>query len=202
MIRLKTKDQIAGIKVSCDLLSELLRALKPMVKPGATPRELDRFAHDFIVQSGGRPAFLGYEGYPSTLCVSVNEAVIHGIPDDRPFREGDIVGIDCGIDLHGHFSDAAVTWPVGAIRPELERLLSVTRECLDRAVAAVQPGARVHDISRAVFSLPPPRASGSCANTAGMASALTSTRIPRFPTTSRRVPIPASCPAWSWPLNR
>lgn len=153
MIRLKTKDQIAGIKVSCDLLSELLRALKPMVKPGATPRELDRFAHDFIVQSGGRPAFLGYEGYPSTLCVSVNEAVIHGIPDDRPFREGDIVGIDCGIDLHGHFSDAAVTWPVGAIRPELERLLSVTRECLDRAVAAVKPGARVHDISRAVFSL-------------------------------------------------
>lgn len=153
MIRLKTPEQIAGIRVSCNLLAELFAALKPMVKPGASPIELDRFARDFIVKSGGRPAFLGYDGYPATLCISVNEAVIHGIPGKRPMKEGDIVGFDCGIDLHGHFSDAAVTWPVGRVSAEASKLMSVTRECLARAIAAARPGARIHDISRAVFSL-------------------------------------------------
>ncbi len=134
------------------MLSLLYEALKPLVKPGVTPKELDAFAYDFIKRNGGKPAFLGYEGYPATLCVSVNEVVIHGIPNDRPLEEGDIVGIDSGIDLDGYFSDAAMTLPVGAIRKEAQRLLDVTRECLNLALEQVRPHARISDISRAVFS--------------------------------------------------
>ncbi len=134
------------------MLSLLYEALKPMVKPGVTPKELDAFAYDFIKKSGGKPAFLGYEGYPATLCVSVNEVVIHGIPNDRPFAEGDIVGIDSGIDLDGYFSDAAMTLPVGTIHKEAQKLLDVTRECLTLALEQVRPHARISDISRAVFS--------------------------------------------------
>lgn len=134
------------------MLSEMYEALKPLVKPGVTPLELDSFARDFILERGGTPAFLGYEGYPSTLCVSINEVVIHGIPHNRPLKDGDIVGIDSGIDLNGYFSDAAITLPVGTIRPQAQRLLDVTRECLDLAIAQVAPQARISDISRAVFS--------------------------------------------------
>ncbi len=134
------------------MLSLLYEALKPMVKPGVTPKELDTFAYDFIKRNGGKPAFLGYEGYPATLCVSVNEVVIHGIPNDRPLEEGDIVGIDSGIDLDGYFSDAAMTLPVGTIKQEAQKLLDVTGECLYLAIDQVRPHARISDISRAVFS--------------------------------------------------
>ena len=152
MIKLKNKDQIEGIRKSCLLLSELLEQLRPMVQTGVGLLDLDKFAHDFILGHGGRPAFLHYEGYPATLCLSVNETVIHGIPSRRKLAEGDIVGVDCGIDLDGFYSDAAVTWTAGKVAPETEQLLRVTRECLDKAIAAVTPGARIHDIARAVFS--------------------------------------------------
>jgi methionyl aminopeptidase len=151
VIRLKNPSQLEGIRESCRLLSTLFDYLVPLVAEGVTTGELDETARRFIESRGGRPAFLGYEGYPASLCVSVNEEVIHGIPGKRRLREGDIVGLDCGIDLGGHFSDAAVTLPVGRISDQAERLLRVTRECLDRAIAAVRAGGRVHDISRAVF---------------------------------------------------
>lgn len=152
MIRIKNKKQIEGIRASCQMLSALYDALKPLVQPGATPKDLDRFAYDFIVKNGGKPAFLGYEGYPATLCISVNDVVIHGIPGSRPLEEGDIVGIDSGIDLDGFFSDAAITLPVGKITPEAQKLLDVTKECLDLAIAQIKPHSRISDISRAVFS--------------------------------------------------
>jgi len=153
LIKLKNQVQIAGIRKSCSLLSELFIFLKPNVVSGVSLLDLDRMAEDFIRKHGGRPAFLDYEGFPATLCLSVNEVVIHGIPDKRRLAEGDIVGIDSGIDLGGFYSDAAITLPVGSVSPEAARLMSVTRECLERAIAAVVPGARVHDISRAVFSV-------------------------------------------------
>ena len=152
MIRIKNERQIEGIRSSCDLLSLLYEKLKLQVQPGNTPKDLDRFAYDFIIKHGGKPAFLGYEGYPATLCISVNEVVIHGIPNDRPFHEGDIVGIDSGINLNGYFSDAAITLPVGSIAQETQKLLKVTRESLELAIEQVKPHARVSDISRAVFS--------------------------------------------------
>ncbi len=151
MIRLKNKEQMAGIRASCAMLSELFARLVPMVAPGVATGELDDFTREFIQGKGGKPAFLGYEGYPGSLCVSVNEEVIHGIPGKRRLKEGDIVGLDCGIDLGGYFSDAAITVPVGAISDEARSLLEVTRECLERAIAAVKVGGRIHDISRAVF---------------------------------------------------
>lgn len=152
MIRVKNERQIEGIRASCQMLSDMYEELRPLVRPGITPEELDTFAYDFIIRNGGKPAFLGYEGFPATLCVSVNEVVIHGIPDDRPLKEGDIVGIDSGIELNGYFSDAAMTLPVGTISDEAQRLLNVTRESLNLAIARVGPHARISDISRAVFS--------------------------------------------------
>lgn len=133
------------------MLSELFVELGAMVRPGVSTRELDDAAREFILSRGGRPAFLGYDGYPASLCVSPNEVVIHGIPDGRRLEEGDVVGLDCGIDLDGYFSDAAITLPVGKISPEAERLLRVTRECLARALAVIKPGVRIHDVSRAVY---------------------------------------------------
>lgn len=153
MIRLKNAEQLAGIKESCAMLSELIAHIIPMVKPGVTTGEIDDETRSFTEARGGRPWFLGYDGYPGSLCVSVNEEVIHGIPGKRALVEGDIVGLDCGIDLGGYFSDSAITLPVGKVSQEAEKLMAVTRECLVRGIAAVKPGARVHDISRAVFSL-------------------------------------------------
>jgi len=151
VIRLKNAAQLDRIRESCRLLSELFVDLTPRVLAGVSTLELDEAARNFIQSHGGKPAFLGYEGYPASLCVSVNEEVIHGIPGKRRLVEGDIVSLDCGIDIDGHFSDAAITLPVGRVSEEASRLMRVTRECLDRAIAAVRPGGRVHDIARAVY---------------------------------------------------
>jgi methionyl aminopeptidase len=151
VIRLKNESEINRIRESCHMLSGCFEAIAPLVKPGVTTKELDDAARHYIVSHGGKPAFLDYEGYPATLCVSTNEIVIHGIPGPRKLVEGDIIGLDCGIDLDGYFSDAALTLPVGKISPEADKLLRVTRECLARAIAAVKVGARIHDISRAVY---------------------------------------------------
>lgn len=153
VIHLKNAAEIDRIRESCRMLSELFVAIAPLVKPGVSTLELDEAAHDFIVSRGAKPAFLNYEGYPASLCTSPNEVVIHGIPNRQRLVEGDIIGLDCGIDLEGYFSDAALTLPVGRISGEAEKLLRVTRECLDRAIAAVKVGARIHDISRAVYGL-------------------------------------------------
>jgi methionyl aminopeptidase len=152
LIRLKNEEQMDGIRRSCAMLSELFSHIVPMVRAGVTTAEIDEETRKFIEGRGGRPWFLNYEGYPGSVCVSVNEEVIHGIPGKRRLKEGDIVGLDCGIDLDGYYSDSAITLPVGKVSEEAERLMRVTRECLERGIAAVKPGARVHDISRAVFS--------------------------------------------------
>ncbi len=151
MIRLKNERQLQGVRESCKLLSALFKELIPMVGPGVRTRELDSFTRGFIERNGGKPAFLKYQGYPASLCVAVNEEVIHGIPGDRTLAEGDIIGLDCGIDLGGFFSDAAVTVPVGKVSNEAERLMSVTRECLGLAIAQATAGNRIHHVSRAVF---------------------------------------------------
>jgi methionyl aminopeptidase len=151
VIRLKNARQLDGIRDSCKLLSAMFKELRPLVVEGVLETELDDFCRKFIVAAGGKPAFLGYEGYPATLCVSVNEKVIHGIPSRRALKQGDLVGLDCGIDLGGYFSDAAITVPVGSVTEERSRLLRTTRECLDLAIAAAVHGNRVHHVSKAVF---------------------------------------------------
>ncbi len=130
----------------------MLKELAAAVKPGVTTRQLDELAEQRLREAGAEPAFKGYHGYPATICASVNEQVVHGIPNDRPMVEGDIVSIDMGAKLDGFFGDSAVTVPVGKVTPEAERLLQVTKTALDRAVAAVKAGARVSDIGAAVQS--------------------------------------------------
>jgi methionyl aminopeptidase len=151
MIRLKNAKEIAGIRESGRVLAGTLEELKKLLADGITTRELDAFARSHIESHGGTPAFLGYMNYPASICISLNNEVIHGIPGSRKLRQGDIVSLDVGVELNGYFSDAAVTVPVGPTSKKREKLMTVTRECLERGLAQVMPGNRVSDISRAIF---------------------------------------------------
>jgi len=154
MIRLKNEKQIDGIRKSCKMLSAMYRELIPQVKPGVETIELDRWVRNWIKHAGGKPAFLGYgppkNPFPAALCVSINNEVIHGIPSRRIIRSGDLVGLDCGIDLGGFVSDQAVSVEAGKVTGELHALNITTRECLYRAIAAIKPKERLLQIARAV----------------------------------------------------
>jgi len=117
-----------------------------------TTSELDRLAEEFIRSQGGRPSFKGYRGFPASICSSVNDQVVHGIPGPRELKDGDIVGIDVGVELEGYHGDAAWTFPVGEVSDEAKRLLQVTREALAMGIAQARPGGRIGDISHAVQS--------------------------------------------------
>jgi len=149
-IILKAPWEVEILRRSNRLVAETLQELARRVRPGTTTLELDRFAETFLRERGARPAFKGYRDYPFTLCASVNEAVVHGFPSARVLQDGDILSLDMGAVVEGYYGDAAVTLPVGRISPDAERLLRVTRECLDRAVQAARPGGRLADISQAV----------------------------------------------------
>jgi methionyl aminopeptidase len=128
-----------------------LEKMRAMVQPGISTRDLDKFAESYTIEHHARPAFKGYRGYPGSVCTSINEEVVHGIPSaSRKLREGDILSMDFGVELEGYFGDAALTVPVGKISPERERLLRVTRESLERAIEKVRPGNRLGDVSAAV----------------------------------------------------
>jgi methionyl aminopeptidase len=132
------------------LVARVLAELKGMVRPGITTADLDAVAEQRLQEAGAEPAFKGYHGYPATICASVNEQVVHGIPNMKPLVEGDIVSIDMGAKMDGYYGDSAVTVPVGEISPLAARLLKVTEEALYRGLAQVRPGARVSDIGAAV----------------------------------------------------
>lgn len=149
-IVLKAPWELELLRRSNRLVAETLAALAERVKPGVTTLELDRFAESYLVGRGAKPAFKGYRSYPFTLCTSINEQVVHGLPSDRRVEEGDILSLDMGTIVDGYYGDSAVTLPVGRISVEAERLLQVTRECLDRAIAAARNGGRLVDISSAV----------------------------------------------------
>jgi len=153
MINIKNEEQIQGIRRSCKLLSNLYKELPQRVKPGVTTGELDKWAHDYILSHGGTPAFLGYMGFPGTLCTSVNEEVIHGIPGKRILKEGDILSIDCGINLEGYISDSAITVPVGTVSDSYKKLMEITEKSLYLAIEQAQSNNRIKDISRAVESI-------------------------------------------------
>jgi methionyl aminopeptidase len=153
MIILKSLQEIEKIRKACLIVADVLEALSGMVRPGITTQALDEFAERYIVAAGAKPAFKGYRGYPKTLCTSVNNEVIHGIPSKGTvLKQGDIISIDVGTIVDGFYGDAAITVPVGAITPEAERLLRVTEESLLRGIAKAQAGNRLYDISHAVQS--------------------------------------------------
>jgi len=151
MIRLKNSAEISKIREASAILARTLQELAGLVREGISTAELDDFAREVLRQRGGEPAFLGYNHFPASLCVSINEQVIHGIPGRKKLRTGDIVGLDIGINLGGYFSDTAVSLPVGAVSPQRARLLAVTRECLARGVQAAVVGNRISQISAAVY---------------------------------------------------
>jgi methionyl aminopeptidase len=151
MIILKSLQEIEKIRKACLIVADVLEAMSGMVRPGVTTQALDEFAERFIVAAGATPAFKGYRGYPKTLCTSVNNEVIHGIPSKGTvLKQGDIISIDVGTIVDGFYGDAAITVPVGTITPEAERLLRVTEESLLRGIAQAQAGNRLYDISYAV----------------------------------------------------
>src|SRR5436305_13592209 len=136
------------------IVHEVLAVLRDAVRPGLTTMDLEKLAEEKIAGRPGKPAFKGYRGFPCSLCTSVNSEIVHGIPSPkRKLREGDIVSIDFGMEVDGYFADSAVTVAVGKIRPELQKLLDVTRDSLDRAIAKMRAGNRLGDVGHAVQSL-------------------------------------------------
>jgi methionyl aminopeptidase len=152
VIILKSPSEVEKMRAACRIVAGALAGLREIVKPGITTDELDSFAEDYIRKHGGKPAFKGYLGYPKSLCASINEVVVHGIPCGRALKEGEIIGLDLGAVVDGYFGDAAITVPVGEISPELRRLMEVTEASLYKGIEKALPGNRVSDISFAVQS--------------------------------------------------
>jgi methionyl aminopeptidase len=150
MIILKSKSEIEKMAVACRIVAEVLQELVRAVRPGLSTLELDALAERSIRARGGVSAFKGYRGFPNTLCVSLNEQVVHGIPSKRRLRAGDIISLDLGAKWEGYYGDAAVTVPVSHIPPETECLLATAREALYMGIKEVSPGKHLSDISHAI----------------------------------------------------
>jgi methionyl aminopeptidase len=150
MIIIKSSREIEQLKRSNAIVAEVFEKLKGMIHPGVTTKELDEVAEEYILLKGARPAFKGYRGFPATLCISINEEVVHGIPSQRQLKEGDIVSLDVGVNFVGYFGDAAITLPVGEIDPEAKRLLEVTEKALTIGIEKAKIGNRLFDISFAI----------------------------------------------------
>ena len=151
MIFRKSADELRRMHQAGLVVHEVLDTLRKQVQPGLTTRELDEVAERMAIERGSKPAFKGYRGYPGSLCTSINQEVVHGIPSaKRKLKAGDIVSLDFGVVLDGYYADAALTVPVGPVSPERQKLLQVTRESLDHAIEKIRPGNRLGDVSAAV----------------------------------------------------
>jgi len=150
MIHIKSNREIEILRKSNRIVADVLLHLKDMVTPGRTGKDLDQAAEHMIRQMGGVPAFKGYRGYPASVCVSINEQVVHGIPDSRAFAEGDLVSLDLGAVYEGYVGDAALTVPVGDVDEESQRLLAVTEQALMKGIQQARRGNRLFDISHAI----------------------------------------------------
>jgi methionyl aminopeptidase len=151
VIELKSPTQIAHMREAGRILADAFRVCRDLVKPGVSTLEIDREVEGLIRDRKAKPAFKGYRGFPATICASINEEVVHGIPAARRrLREGDIIGLDLGAIVEGYYADAAVTMPVGEVTEEARRLLDVTRESLELGLAECWPGRRLGDVSAAI----------------------------------------------------
>lgn len=150
MVILKTKNELQLMQKAGALTAAALHAGGAAVKSGVTTKQIDKVIHDYIVSRGGKPSFLGYGGFPASACISVNDEVIHGIPDNRVINEGDIVSIDVGAKVGGYHGDSAYTFACGKIDEKTQRLLDVTKKSLENAIAQAVVGNRIGDIAHAV----------------------------------------------------
>jgi methionyl aminopeptidase len=154
MITLKSGREIEIMKGPSKIVAEILLELRENVLEGATTADLDRIAEELTLKKKARPAFKGYRGFPASVCISVNEEVVHGIPSTKKvLKYGDVVGIDFGVIYDGYYGDSAMTVPIGNISPELERLLKITEQCLYRGIEQALPGNYISDISSAIQKL-------------------------------------------------
>jgi methionyl aminopeptidase len=150
MIIYKTADEIAVMRKSNQIVARVLNELKAMVRPGVRTRELDAYAEARAREMGAMPAFKGYRGYPASLCASVNEEIIHGIPSERQLKDGDIIGLDFGVLFEGFYGDAAVTVPVGSVGPTARRLIAVAEAAFYKGLEQMKKGNRISDISHSI----------------------------------------------------
>ncbi len=150
MIYLKTSDEIEKVQAACTLVSQAMGEVAKLIAPGVTTHKLDTVAREFILDNGGKPACLGYGGFPATLCIEVNETVVHGFPSNYSLREGDIVGVDTVVELDGFNGDMCYTFPVGEIDEKLMKLLVTTKESLYKGIEACRVDKRIGDIANAV----------------------------------------------------
>lgn len=150
MIILKSPRELAIMQEAGRLAAQVHLELAKMIQPGVTTRDLDHLAEDLIRRAGASPTFKGYHGYPASICTSINEEVVHGIPSQRKLCEGDIIAIDLGVTYQGYIGDCAYTWPVGQVTPETEKLLTVTSQGLELAIAECYPGKHLGDVGHAV----------------------------------------------------
>jgi methionyl aminopeptidase len=147
MIYYKTAEEIEQIRNSSLLVARTLAEVAKIINPGVTSLQLDKIAEEFIKDNGGIPAFKGYGGFPNSLCISPNEQVVHGIPNNQPYVDGDIISVDCGVLMNGFYGDSAYTFSIGEIPNETMQLLKVTKESLYRGIGVALPGKRLQDIS-------------------------------------------------------
>jgi len=150
MVYKRSENEIKMISKSCQIVADTIDMLSEFVVPGALISDLDKKAENFIISQGARPAFKGYMGFPSTLCISIEDAVVHGIPGDIELKEGQIVGIDCGAEVNGYYGDHAKTFSVGKISSEKKKLMEITEESLYKGIEKAVPGNFVGDIGHAV----------------------------------------------------
>ncbi len=150
MIIAKSAAEIEVMREAGRITARALDAVSSAVRPGVTTADLDAIAEDVIVKAGARPAFKGYHGFPATLCTSVNDQVVHGIPGGRVLKEGEIVSVDCGAIVDGYYGDSARTFPVGQVSAAANRLMDVTKRSLEAGIARCRPGMRLYDVSAAV----------------------------------------------------
>lgn len=147
---LKNEEDIEQLRKAAQVLSQLLGEVAQQIKPGIKTKVLDKLAYDYIHDHGGTPAFLNYQGFPYSLCISVNDEIVHGFPGAYELKEGDIISVDGGVNLNNYISDSAYTFAVGEVSPEVQQLLDVTKESLDLAIGQAVVGKRVGDIGFAV----------------------------------------------------
>ena len=150
MIVLKTEQEIGYMRDAGRIVGQTLAVIKKAISPGITTQELDHIAEQFIRRAGGVPAFKGYCGFPASICSSINEQVVHGIPGPRQLKDGDVISIDIGVKLNRYYGDAAITVPVGEVDAEILKLLSVTEQALNKGIEQAIKGNRLSDISHAV----------------------------------------------------
>lgn len=150
MIIKKSADEIATMRRAGQIVAKTLELIEKKIRPGVLTEQLDAAAEEFIRESGARPAFKGYKGFPASICASLNEVVVHGIPSKRRLQEGDIISIDVGTEVDGYYADAAATFPVGEISAEAQRLIDVTRSSLDDGITKCIDGNYLYDVSHAI----------------------------------------------------